>query len=223
MKQKYVYIAEQDWFENSALSNPILFNDHKLRKLYPQFYRADYDLKLCVTKPPIKAEKSFFLYNDYKEQYGSHDIGVLRRAAESSTAQKIFLNGFRQEHLEYLAPYIQDSVELLYLFKCNSIKDLSVLSTFPKLKCVLIFWNNKLETLWDVQQNANLAVLSFLYTTKLRNVDSLRKAHVAYITFDSSDNCGNRKPCLLECPDIFQELHNLKHLKLIYKNQFIDY
>lgn len=223
MAQKDLFIAEPEWFESTALKNPVMFRDHKLKNQYPQFHKTDYDLKLCVTKSPTEAEKSFFAYNDYRERFGCGDITVLRNTAQHSPAKTVFLNGFRQKHLEYLAPYIQNSVEQLYLFKCNTIADLSVLSTFPNLKCVLIFWNNKLETLWDMQKNEKLSVLSFLYVTKLRNVDTLRHSAIEYLTFDSSDNCGNRKPCLLENKEIFQELPTLKHLKLIYKEYSIDY
>lgn len=223
MSQKDLFITAPEFLDNGALKNPIMFMDHKLENLYPQFHRTNYDLKLCAVKSPTEAEKNFFAYNDYRERFGCDDISVLRDVAQRSPAKTVFLNGFRQKHLEYLAPYIQDSVELLYLFKCNTISDLSVLSTFPNLKCVLIFWNNKLETLWDVQQNEKLTVLSFLTITKLRNVDALRKSHIEYITFDSSDNCGNRKPCLLENPDVFQEIPTLKHLMLVYKKYSIDY
>lgn len=223
MAQKDLFITAPEWFENTALKNPILFSDHKLKDLYPKFYRTDYDLKLCATKAPTEAEKRFFAYNDYRERFGSDDITVLRDTAQRSSAKFVFLNGFRQKHLEYLAPYIRDTVELLYLFKCNTISDLSVLATFPNLKCVLIFWNNKLETLWDVQKNEQLSVLSFLSMTKLRDVDGLRKSHIEYIAFDSSDNCGNLKPCLLENPEVFREIPTLKHLKLVYKQHTIDY
>lgn len=223
MGQKYVYIATPEWFENSALKNPINFLDHKLEPLYPQFYKAEYDLKLCAAKAPAEAERNLLLYNDYLERYGNSDIAVLRQAAERSPARNVFLNGFRQEHLEYLARYIQDSVELLYLFKCSSIKDLSILSTFSKLKCVLIFWNNKLETLWDFQNNPDLTVLSFDYITKLRDIASLKQSNVEYIAFNSTDNCGNRKPCLIENPEVFDEMPKLKHLSLIYRKNYINY
>lgn len=223
MAQTDLFITSPEYLNSGAMKNPVIFLDHKLSNLYPHFHRTDYDLKLCATKSPTKAEKSFFAYNDYRERFGCEDISVLRDATQSSPAKTVFLNGFRQKHLEYLAPYIRDSVELLYLFKCNTISDLSVLSTFPNLKCVLIFWNNKLETLWDVQQNDKLAVLSFLTVTKLRNIDTLRESHIEYITFDSSDNCGNLKPCLLENPGIFQEVPTLKHLRLVYQEYSIDY
>ncbi len=223
MAQKDLFITAPEGLNSGAMKNPVMFLDHKLKDLYPQFHRTDYDLKLCATKAPTEVEKSFFAYNDYRERFGCADISVLRDAALSSPCKSVLLNGFRQKHLEYLAPYIRDTVELLYLFKCNTIADLSVLSTFPKLKCVLIFWNNKLETLWDVGQNRNLQVLSFLATSKLRDIESLRQSSITYITFDSSDNCGNLKPCLLENPDVFPDISTLKHLKLLYKNYSIDY
>ena len=223
MAQKDLFITAPEGLNSGAIKNPVMFLDHKLKDLYPQFHRTDYDLKLCAVKAPTEAEKSFFAYNDYRERFGCADISVLRDAALSNPCKSVLLNGFRQKHLDYLAPYIRETAELLYLFKCNTIADLSVLSTFPKLKCVLIFWNNKLETLWDVQKNQKLEVLSFLTVTKLRNIDSLRNSQIQYITFDSSDNCGNRKPCLLENTEVFREISTLKYLKLIYNKYAIDY
>lgn len=219
MKKKYVYITAEERFEDFPRRNPIRFLDHKLEHIYPEFYVVDYDLRLLATE----VESDLRGYHDIWERHGDPDIEVLADAAKKRPAKNVFLNGFRQEHLEYIAPYIKDTVEVLYFFKCPKIKDLSVLSEFKELRCVLIFWNNALETLWDMSTNTKLKVISFEFVTKLREIETLKKSSVEYATFDSADNCGNRKEMLFD-RSVFADVPKLKHLTLAYKyGEYISY
>lgn len=223
VSKKYVYITDKEWFESCGFANPIEFPDHKLEELYPQFYKGDYDLRLLVSDAPTKAERDFFAYNDYRDRYGSFDIEVVKTAAQNSPSKNIFLNSFRQEHFEYLAPFIKDTAEMLYLFKCRQIKNLSVLSDFKKLRCVLILGNNSLEELWDMRENKDLTVISLEYTTKLSEIDALRESNVEYFTLDSMDNSGNKTEFLISDVSIFDEVPKLKHLKLVFRKVDVDY
>ncbi len=216
MKNKYIYITDEEWFESSTLANPITFLDHELEQYFPEFYKLDYDLKLLVTNTPANSEKAMPFYNDYRERLGNPDISVFESAARERQAKNVFLNGFHQEHIQYIAPFIKDTVEVLYLFKSPKIYDLSILSEFKQLKCVFIFWNNSLETLWDMQNNNSLKVISFCFVTKLRDIKSLKHSCVEYVTLDSMDNSGNKKELLFDI-DIFDEMPKLKQLKLVYK------
>lgn len=217
MKNKYLFVSGEEWFEGTALSNPVTFCDLKLERFYPELFTVDYDLKLVVGKAPTKAEKSSPIYNDRLERYGNADIGVLKTAAENKPAKNVLLNGFMQEHLDYIAPYIKNTAEVLLLFKCNGIEDLSVLSDFKKLKCVLMFANNKLESLWDMQNNSELKVISFDRVTKIKEVGALAQSSLEYISFDSRDNYGNPKEFLVDDIKVFDEIPSLKHLTLMYK------
>lgn len=213
MKQQDIYIIDKDWFEDTANKNPIFVLDHNLEKLYPRFYSANYDLKILSTKPATEQEKAFPGYNDYRERYGHTDISIINRAISQSTAKYIFLNGFNQEQFEYIAPLIENTAEILYLFKCPKISNLSHLTTFKKLRCVHIYWNNSLEQLWDTQNNSNLKVLSFLYVTKLKHIEKLVDSCIEYINFDSSDNFGKKKELSID-KSVFERMVTLKHLFL---------
>lgn len=219
---KYIYIADPDYFEESALKNPICFDDHKISQTYPEFYELEYDLRLCVAKPATKSEKSFVLYNDYRERYGSLDITVFNDAIGRNKAKNVFLNGFHQEHLEYIIPLIKDCVEVLYLFKCPRIKDLSCLSECKNLKCVFIYWNNSLKTLWDMTSNKELKLISFLSCSKIKEISSLEFSSIEYITLDSEDNNGNKKMMLFDT-SVFDKMPHLKHLTLVFCNYNIDW
>ena len=214
MKNSYVYITNSNWFEDTSLKNPICVSDHNLSQIYPEYDSVHYDLKILATKSATPQEKDFPGYNDYREKYGQTDISAIDHAVMNSTAKNVFLNGFNQKQFEYIAPLIKDSTEILYLFKCNKISDLSVLSEFHKLKCLFVFGNSSLEGLWDMRQNDNLKILSFVYVTKLRHIDSLVDSRLEYINYDSSDNSGNKHKLLFD-KSIFGRIKTLNHLFLI--------
>ena len=213
MKQNYIYITSKEWFEETPLKNPILSLDHNLEQIYPQFYNIEYDLKILATKPTTAEEKEFSGYNDYREKYGKSDISAIDIAVSSNASKNIFLNGFNQNQFEYIAPLIKETTEILYLFKCPKIKDLSLLSTFKNLKCVHIYWNNSLDTLWDMKNNSALMALSFEYITKLSNIEALDKSRIEYINFNSSDNLGKKKKLDVD-KSVFEKMKTLKHLFL---------
>ena len=213
MKHNCIYITSKEWFEETPLKNPILSLDHNLEQIYPQFYNIEYDLKILATKPATAEEKEFPGYNDYREKYGKSDISAIDIAVSSNASKNIFLNGFNQNQFEYIAPLIKETTEILYLFKCPKIKDLSLLSTFKNLKCVHIYWNNSLETLWDMKGNSALMVLSFVYITKLSNIEALDKSRIEYVNFDSSDNLGKKKKLDVD-KSVFEKMKTLKHLFL---------
>lgn len=222
MKNDFVYITDKAWFETSALKNPCIFQDNKMEKYFPYFYSAEYDLKLLATKAPTDIEKKAPFYNDYREKFASKDIEVLKIAAESSPAKTVLLSGFGQEQFEYIAELIKETAEVLYLFKCPNIKNLSMLADFKQLKCLLIYWNNSVECLWNMKNNINLKVISFVSVTKLRDVAALAQSRVEYVAFDSADNCGNKKDLLFD-RTIFEKTPNLKHLTLEFKGCKEDY
>ena len=68
----------------------------------------------------------------------------------------------------------------------------------------------------------HLKVISFVYVTKMRNIDALENSNVQYITFDSSDNYGLKQPILFD-RSVLSRLSGLKHLSLVYKDCNIDY
>lgn len=223
MKKKYLYVTDEDLFDSSSLKNPVACLDGKLEKYYPEYFENNYDLRLLVKHEPVKAERESSIYNDVFEKIGSNDISVFKDSAVKNKAKKVLLNGFSQEHFDYIAPYIKDTTEVMYLFKCPRIKDLSVLAEFEKLKCLFIFWNNSLESLWDMKNNSDLEVLSFVNISKLRDISGLKNSTVKYITFDSTGVYPNPKELLIEDISAFDKLSGLKHLKLLYKKCKIDY
>ncbi len=216
MGQKELFITNPHYFEAGPLKNPIRCIDHALEKWYPQYYSATYDLRLLAAKSPSEEEKGVRSYNNYRERYGQPHRSAIDEAVAHSEGRHIFLNGFNQKQFDYIAPLLKDTTVLMYLFKCNRIKDLSCLSLFPNLECVLIYGNSTLEALWDMRGNPRLQALSFTYVTKLRHIEALTYSNLEYICFDSMDLSGNKKEMLFD-QSVLDRVTTLKHLILEYK------
>lgn len=221
MKNDPVFISDSAWFQSSSLKNPINVLDHKLEAYFPAFYSVDCDTKILTMKAPSAEEKAFPGYNNDWEQFGTTDIADLDKAICAGAPKHIFLNGFQQQQFSYIAPKLTDTAEVIYFFKCPKIHDLSVLSQFKNLKCVHIYWNHSLESLWDMTNNQELKVISCTAISKLKNIDTLKDSLVEYVCLDSSDNNGHRKPILFD-PFVFDQMRYLKHLSLIYSDYFVN-
>ena len=218
MNKKCIYIYNDEWFDSTCLSNPLITLDHKLDDYYPEYYEVNYDVRLLATEENEIEDQ----INDYKQRYGTKDFNELIDYVIKKNPQAVLLNGFDQEQFDYIIDYIKD-VKILYLYKSNKIKDLSKLSNCSNLECLHIYWNNKLESLWNMSNNANLKVLSFDRITKLSKIDDLINSNIEYITFDSRNNLGQTKYEFDGNVDVFKEMKNLKYLKLQYKNIKVDY
>ncbi len=223
MKQEFLYITDEDFHENGSLKNPVINPDNKLEEYYPEFSKVNFELKLTVVKKPTKEEKESPIYKDIFEKIGREEIMSFKETAQNKHFSKVLLNGFRQEHFDYVASYLKDATEVLYLFKCPKINDLSALAEFKKLKYLCVYWNNSLESLWNMEKNTSIEALSFITVSKIKNISDLQNSKVRYVNFDSSDNCGNKKECIFLNPNVFENMPDLKHLKLFYKNLEVDY
>ena len=217
MPLKYFFISDAQWFESTALKNPICVLDHNLETSYPEFYKIDYDVRLLATGAASQEEKASPLYNDYRERYGVSDIASCYDAMAKTQRKYVFLNGFNQKQFSEIAPMLKDSAEVLYFFKCPQIRDLSILSQFKKLRCVHIYGNNSLERLWNMECQEHLKVISCVGITKLRDIEALRNSFVEYLHLDGTDNAGRKKKIPFD-PAIFGEMPGLKQVSLEYKD-----
>lgn len=222
MKSKDLFITDEAYFDNTALKNPINTLDHKLKEYFPNLYCAHYDTRLLATKAPTEIERQIPGYNNYRERFATDDIRSLDDAIIKNGGKNIYLCGFTQQQFEYIVPKIMNTAEIIYFSKCPRIRDLSMLSDFPKLTCVHIYWNISLESFWDMSNNKNLKVISFQTVSKIRNVDAFKNSYVEYVCLDSSGNYPNTKKILFD-PAVFDAAPHLKHLTLWYTGCRVDY
>lgn len=64
--------------------------------------------------------------------------------------------GLNQKSFEYLITRYGERLRTIYFFSSPDIRDFSPLSELTKLENVLVYWNRKAETLWDMKNNAGL-------------------------------------------------------------------
>ncbi len=57
MNGKCSYIFDVEWFENTALKNPICTSDHTLEEYFPEFYSLHYDVRILAAKSSTTEEK----------------------------------------------------------------------------------------------------------------------------------------------------------------------
>ena len=206
----HLYISDSAWYESTSLKNPICTMDHRLAEYAPRLYRACYDTRISVVKSPTKQERAVPFYNDYRERYGTPTLPPL-----SPKPKNVFLCGFRQEDLRAVTPRIKETTEVLYLYKCPRIKDLSMLSEFTELRCVHMYWNHSLECLWDMRSNRFLQAISFVDVSGLQSIDGLKDSAAEYVCLDSADNNGKRRKMQFD-PQVLDQMKHLKHLILNY-------
>lgn len=218
MKNNSIFITAKEWFESTSLKNPVTSMDRKLERFFPDCYSVSYDTKLLATKAATAEEKQSPFYNDYRERFGAEDIYALDTALTDCERKYVFLNGFNQEQFQHIAPKLRDTAEIVYLFKCPKIYDLSAFAQFTKLRCVHIYWNNSLESLWNMTGNKQLKVISCIMISKLARIETLKQSHVEYVCFDSSDNNGQAKAALFDI-SVFEHMPYLKHLSLTYSDR----
>lgn len=85
-------------------------------------------------------------------------------------------------------------------------KDLYKLIRCFNLECLHIDWNNRLKSLWNMNNNVNLKVLSFDRITKLSKIEDLVNTNIEYITFDSRDILGQTKYEFSGNVDVFKQM-----------------
>ena len=98
MNKKSIYIYNDDWFDQTALSNPRITLDHKLDDYYPEYYEVNYDVRLLATEEDEIADQ----FNDYKQRYGTKDINELKGYVIKKNPQAVLLDGFDQEQFDYI-------------------------------------------------------------------------------------------------------------------------
>lgn len=82
------------------------------------------------------------------------DVDAALQAREDISLLQV--TGLNQISFEHLISRFGDRLRTIYFFSSPDICDFSPLSALPLLENVLIYWNRKAETLWDMTKNANL-------------------------------------------------------------------
>lgn len=80
---------------------------------------------------------------------------------------RLKLTKLTQEGLEHFVRHYGSSYQVLYLYGCTRIRDLSPVGDLPGLEAVRIEWCRGLSQLWDMSKNSKLKLLSVCDAKKL--------------------------------------------------------
>ena len=141
--------------------------------------------------------------------------------------------GLDQKSFEHLICRYGERLRTIYFFSCPDIRDFSALSDLPLLENVLIYWNRRAESLWDMRNNSGLKGIQISASKRLLlGLDALATAsHLEEIRlngdimtnhtirdFSVFESCGSLKRLALHglnAPDeIFEQLFQLTQLEV---------
>lgn len=125
-------------------------------------------------------------------------------------------SGLNQASFEYLISRYGDRLKTIYFFSSPDIRDFSPLSALPLLENVLIFWNRKAETLWDMSNNTGLRGIQISASKRLLlGLDALATApHLEEIRLNG-DILTNHT---IQDFFVFERCGSLKRLSLLGLN-----
>ncbi|RHW75238.1 hypothetical protein [Colwellia sp. RSH04] len=100
----------------------------------------------------------------------SEKIDLIANCDEVSNLK---ISGLHQDTLEYLINNYARKIHKIELFKCPKVEDLSPLEDLISAKVIVVWWNQKAKTLWDVSKNKCLKKLQLTDLQKVHNLDEL--------------------------------------------------
>ena len=149
--------------------------------------------------------------NDFKVGDKSIHLSVSAKNIDQLAVldiENIWLIGANEKELKKILPLIRPKYLNLYQVLA---KDLSILETLESVETIILEWNTKSETLWDISKNTNLRTLQIRDFGKLHDISQI----VSAMKIESLTLGGgiNKKLELLTLEPL-RNLINLKYLGL---------
>lgn len=160
---------------------------------------------------PPKPEIFIKDLNDFKVGEKSIHLSVsaknIDRLADLDI-ENIWLIGPNEKELKKILPLIKPKYLNLYQVLA---KDLSILGTLDLVETIILEWNTKSETLWDISKNTNLRTLQIRDFGKLNDISQIVSAmQIESLTLGG----GINKKLELRTLEPLKNLSNLKYLGL---------
>src|SRR5690606_13562571 len=127
---------------------------------------------------------------------------------EELSIENLWLIGANDKELRRILPLV--NLKYLNLYQVLA-KDLTILETLDKTETIILNWNTKLTSLWDISKNKGLKTLEITDFSKLEEIDQLSLAtQICDLTLGG----GHNKPMKIKTIDPLKNLTNLKTLTL---------
>jgi Leucine-rich repeat (LRR) protein len=149
--------------------------------------------------------------NDFDKNERSLHMSVsaknLDRLKELSI-ENLWLVGANEKELRKILPLV--NLKYLNLYQVLA-KDLTILETLDKTETIILNWNTKSSSLWDISKNKELKTLEITDFSKLEEIDQLS---LATQISDLILGGGHEKPWKIKSINPLKNLTNLKALSL---------
>ena len=124
------------------------------------------------------------------------------------SVENLWLIGANDKELRKILPLVD--LKYLNLYQVLA-KDLTILETLHKTETIILNWNTKATSLWDISKNTGLKTLEITDFSKLEDVDQLSLAkQIVSLTLGG----GHDKPLKIKTIKPLSRLKNLKYLGL---------
>lgn len=122
--------------------------------------------------------------------------------------ENLWLVGANDKELRKILPLV--NLKYLNLYQVLA-KDLTVLEILDKTDTIILHWNTKATSLWDISKNINLKTLEITDFSKLEVIDQLSFAtQIDSLTLGG----GHGKPLKIKSLNPLKDLTNLRYLGL---------
>lgn len=149
--------------------------------------------------------------NDFDKTEKSLHMSVSAKNIEilkELSIENLWLIGANDKELRKILPFV--NLKYLTLYQVLA-KDLTILETLDKTETIILNWNTKSTSLWDISKNKGLKTLEITDFSKLEEVDQLSLAtQISNLTLGG----GHDKPLKIKTIMPLVGLTNLKYLGL---------
>ena len=104
---------------------------------------------------------------------------------------KLSITGLSQQSFEYLIKQYGSQLKALNINASQRIEDFSLLSTLTELEFFSVFWNQRVDRLWDMENNLALKGICLYDFTRLKSLSGIEKAP-ALVWFNYGDIVDSR-------------------------------
>ncbi len=107
---------------------------------------------------------------------GHMKIHEIDKIKDYPNADIVTISGLDQEGFEYFIKNYGKQFKIIQFFKNKKVEDWSLLSTLPDLEFLYYFFNQRIESLWDMTPNKKLKGIVLKDFSRLKSLKGIEKA-----------------------------------------------
>lgn len=145
-----------------------------MKEPYDEVTFENYKLAVNSRGYMFKNFENLFVHPDSKNKKALW-FEEIDRLAGRPEIDKLECRNLTQEAFEYLADNFGRQVKFLHLNVCQTISDFSPIEKFVNLEFFRVYWNTKVEKLWNTSETSNIKSIEMLDFAKLHDLSGAEK------------------------------------------------